>query len=300
LSCASRAFVPRACARRHVRTIRCRVSQIANKISSIVIWRTLAARDSPLRLPLLTRATGMKSETFMASRESLALRVQVAPAAASAGGVRRVPLLREVHPPRAAQVTPAGPIGGELKRAFDVAAAAAGLVVLSPLLLLVGLMIRLESPGPALFMQRRGGYRGRTFLIWKFRTMRSMDDGRFVAQAGADDPRVTPLGRLLRRTNIDELPQLVNVLKGEMSLVGPRPHAVTHDRIFAGIASDYLKRQCARPGISGLAQVSGCRGETRDVESVCERVKHDLDYVKSWSFWLDIKIIAKTIMTERR
>lgn len=242
---------------------------------------------------------GMKTDTFMTSMENLASRVQVTPSAVSAGGARRVLPLRDVHPPRAVHVTPRGPIGGAPKRMFDVAAAAAGLVALAPLLLLVGLLVRLESPGPALFIQRRGGYRGRTFLIWKFRTMRSMDDGHVVAQAGADDPRVTPLGRLLRRTNIDELPQLMNVLKGEMSLVGPRPHAVSHDRMFTTITGDYVQRQCARPGMSGLAQVSGSRGETRDVESVCERVKHDLDYVRNWSLWLDLKIIAKTLMARR-
>jgi lipopolysaccharide/colanic/teichoic acid biosynthesis glycosyltransferase len=239
----------------------------------------------------------MKSDTFKASRELPALRaVTVAPA----GGVRWVPPLRDVHPQRTVHSGYGGPTGGASKRALDCGAAAAGLIVLTPLLLLIGLIVRLESRGPALFLQRRGGYRGRTFLIWKFRTMRSMDDGRVVAQVGEDDPRVTYFGRFLRRTSLDELPQLVNVLKGEMSLVGPRPHAVTHDQMFAAMASNYVERQHARPGMSGLAQISGSRGETRDPESVRQRVKYDLEYIANWSLWLDLKIIAKTIARARR
>ncbi|HWA23441.1 MAG TPA: sugar transferase [Caulobacterales bacterium] len=239
----------------------------------------------------------MKSDTFKASREAPALRAVIV---APAGGVRWVPPLRDVHPLRTVLSGYGGPTGGASKRALDCAAAAAGLIVLTPLLLLIGLIVRLESRGPALFLQRRGGYRGRTFLIWKFRTMRSMDDGRVVAQVGEGDPRVTYFGRFLRRTSLDELPQLINVLKGEMSLVGPRPHAITHDRMFAAMVDNYVERQSARPGMSGLAQVSGSRGETRDLESVRERIKFDLDYIANWSLWLDLKIIAKTIAWTRR
>jgi lipopolysaccharide/colanic/teichoic acid biosynthesis glycosyltransferase len=188
------------------------------------------------------------------------------------------------------------PVGGGLKRAFDIVAASGALIVLSPFLLLIALAIMLESPGPALFLQRRGGVFGRPFLIYKFRTMTASDDGRVVAQAAQDDPRLTRLGAILRELCIDELPQLINVVRGEMSLVGPRPHAVAHDQVFAHIDARYSRRNRARPGITGLAQVSGCRGRTEDAASVRARTGYDVAYVEKWSLWLDLKIIFKTVL----
>lgn len=207
-----------------------------------------------------------------------------------------VPPLHALHPPRRVRVRRVRPIGGAEKRAFDLFAAGAALIVLSPFLLLVALAIVLESPGPALFLQRRGGVFGRPFLIYKFRTMRTADDGRVVDQAERHDPRVTPLGAILRELCIDELPQLINVVRGEMSLIGPRPHAVAHDQAFARIDARYSRRQRARPGITGLAQVSGCRGRTEDAASVRRRTGYDVEYVERWSFWLDVTILLKTVL----
>jgi len=187
-------------------------------------------------------------------------------------------------------------VGGALKRCLDLVAASAALIVLSPFLLLVALAIVLESPGPALFLQRRGGVFGRPFLIYKFRTMTTADDGQFVSQAVDNDPRVTRLGAILRELCIDELPQLINVVRGEMSLVGPRPHAVAHDAAFSRIDGRYPRRTRARPGLTGLAQVSGCRGLTADAASVRARTGYDVAYVENWSIWLDLRIIFRTAL----
>lgn len=209
---------------------------------------------------------------------------------------RRAPLPLHDKYPRRARRRRLKPVGGSAKRIFDIVGAGAALLMLSPLLLLVSAAIVLESPGSALFLQRRGGVFGRPFLIYKFRTMRTADDGRVVSQARRHDPRVTRLGAVLRELCIDELPQLINVLRGEMSLVGPRPHAVAHDEEFSRIDSRYPRRQRARPGITGLAQVSGCRGLTADAASVRARTGYDIAYVERWSLWLDLKILFKTVL----
>lgn len=186
------------------------------------------------------------------------------------------------------------PLGGVPKRLFDLVVAGAALVLLSPLLLLVAGLIRLDSPGPALYRQHRTGFRGRTFMILKFRTMRTMEDGRACDQAQPDDARVTRLGRVLRRTSIDELPQLVNVIRGHMSLVGPRPHAVKHDHEFYYVDARYPRRFMARPGITGAAQIAGARGVTDTSAKVAERLRLDLNYIDDWSFWRDIAILLAT------
>ena len=204
--------------------------------------------------------------------------------------------LHAVHPPKGRKRRRLRPVGGRLKRAFDFVVGGGALVVLAPFLLLVGLAIMLESRGPAFFLQRRGGVFGRPFLIYKFRTMRTADDGRVVSQAVQDDPRLTRLGAILRELCIDELPQLINVVRGEMSLVGPRPHAVAHDEAFRRIDPRYPRRHRARPGITGLAQVSGCRGLTADAASVRARTGYDVAYVDKWSIWLDLKIIFRTVL----
>lgn len=206
------------------------------------------------------------------------------------------PPIHALHPPRRMTIRRRRPVGGASKRAFDVVVAGTALLVLSPFLLLVAFAIMLESPGPALFLQRRGGVFGRPFLIYKFRTMRSADDGRVVSQAVQNDPRITRLGAILRELCIDELPQLINVVRGEMSLVGPRPHAVAHDEMFRRIDARYPRRNRARPGITGLAQVSGCRGLTEDAASVRARTSYDIEYVQTWSFGRDLKIIFETVL----
>lgn len=180
------------------------------------------------------------------------------------------------------------------KRLFDVCAAAGILLLFTPLLLLTAIVIKLDSAGPVLFRQRRKGFDGRSFVILKFRTMSVAEDGDAIDQARRNDRRVTRLGRILRRRSIDELPQLVNVLRGEMSLVGPRPHALAHDNKYSKLISSYAFRHHVKPGITGLAQVHGLRGETPRIEDMERRVERDLAYINSWSVMLDLRIIFRT------
>jgi undecaprenyl-phosphate galactose phosphotransferase/putative colanic acid biosynthesis UDP-glucose lipid carrier transferase len=180
------------------------------------------------------------------------------------------------------------------KRALDLVLAAGGLVALLPLLALVSIATKLSSPGPVIFRQRRYGFNRREFTIYKFRTMKVQEDGSSIRQACRNDVRVTRLGRVLRATSIDELPQLVNVLRGDMSLVGPRPHACAHDNEYAQLIGNYAFRHHIKPGITGWAQVNGFRGETARLNLMKRRVDLDLWYINNWSFWLDLKIIART------
>lgn len=181
-----------------------------------------------------------------------------------------------------------------LKRLEDIVIGGALFLVTLPLYPLIALAIRLDSPGPVLFRQNRGGRHQMPIEVLKFRTMTVGPAGDETKQATEDDPRVTRVGSFLRRTSLDELPQLINVLKGEMSLVGPRPHLIAHDEKFAEIVETYPSRHQVKPGLTGLAQVNGFRGETRTKDCVEGRVAADLDYVRNWSLWLDLKIIART------
>jgi len=181
-----------------------------------------------------------------------------------------------------------------LKRAMDVTIGAAALVVLSPLLLLCAGLIKLDSRGPIIFRQRRAGFDTREFVIFKFRTMTVMEDDGPIAQTRRDDARVTRVGRFLRRASIDELPQLINVVRGEMSLVGPRPHALAHDDQYKACIDNYALRHHVKPGLTGAAQVAGLRGETRSLELMERRVERDLWYINNWSLALDLKIMAQT------
>ena len=185
------------------------------------------------------------------------------------------------------------------KRALDVALASIALVSLSPVLLAVALAIKLDSRGPVFFVQRRYGFNQEPFRIFKFRSMRTMEDGRGVRQATAGDSRITKMGAFIRKTNIDELPQLLNVLRGEMSLVGPRPHALAHDQAFEREVARYARRHNVRPGITGWAQVNGWRGETDTPEKVVGRVEHDLYYIDNWSLLLDINILIRTVVSRK-
>jgi putative colanic acid biosynthesis UDP-glucose lipid carrier transferase len=190
--------------------------------------------------------------------------------------------------------TPFYGYGGLVKRITDVLFALAILAVAAPLMLLVALAIRLSSPGPVLFKQRRYGLDGHEILVYKFRTMTVLEDGNRVNQATRSDARVTPIGRFLRRYSLDELPQLFNVLQGTMSLVGPRPHAIAHNEEYRQLIKGYMVRHKAPPGITGLAQINGCRGETARVEDMQARVNYDLEYLRRWSPLLDLKILALT------
>ena len=187
-----------------------------------------------------------------------------------------------------------------VKRMMDIVLASLALIFFLPIMTLTAIAIKLDSPGPVIFRQRRNGFNGRQFVILKFRTMMVHENGSAVVQATRDDPRVTSIGRLLRSASIDELPQLLNVLKGDMSLIGPRPHALVHDSYFENILSDYAFRHHVKPGITGWAQCNGARGATPSIEHISERVKLDLWYINNWSLWLDIKILIKTVFAVLR
>jgi putative colanic acid biosynthesis UDP-glucose lipid carrier transferase len=183
-----------------------------------------------------------------------------------------------------------------LKLAEDYFFASLLLVLLSPLMLLIAIAIKVDSPGPVLYRQLRGGFNRRIFEMRKFRTMYYSSEplaGR-TEQAVPGDRRITRVGRWLRRTSLDELPQLFNVFRGEMSIVGPRPHAVDHDDAFGALVPHYVSRLRVKPGITGWAQVNGFRGVTDTTDKIKARVEHDLHYIDHWSLWLDIKIIAMT------
>lgn len=194
---------------------------------------------------------------------------------------------------------PLGPFEAMSKRAFDVAASSVALVLLSPLLLLIAAVIKLDSEGPVFFRQRRRGYNLVEFGIWKFRTMTTLDDGAVVKQATTNDARVTRIGRWLRKYSLDELPQLFNVLKGEMSLVGPRPHAIAHDEFFEARIARYPRRLNMKPGITGWAQVNGFRGATETDEKMSNRLEHDLFYIDNWSIGFDIYIVLLTVFSRK-
>lgn len=183
-----------------------------------------------------------------------------------------------------------------LKRVEDILAGALILLIIAIPLAIIALLVKLTSPGPVLFRQRRYGLNGKEIRILKFRSMTVCEDGASIAQAQKNDPRVTALGRVLRRTSLDELPQFLQVLTGEMSIVGPRPHAVAHNEQYRALIPNYMLRHKVKPGITGWAQVNGWRGETPQVSSMKSRVEHDLEYINNWSFFWDLKIILLTVL----
>ena len=182
-----------------------------------------------------------------------------------------------------------------LKRFEDIFLGSLILLLISPLMLLIAVAVKLTSPGSVIFKQRRYGLNGQVIEVWKFRSMSVQEDGAHVPQAKRNDPRITPLGAFLRKTSLDELPQFINVLQGRMSIVGPRPHAVAHNEEYRKLIHGYMLRHKVKPGITGLAQVKGWRGETDTMEKMEMRVKYDLEYFNNWSLWLDLKIIVLTI-----
>jgi putative colanic acid biosynthesis UDP-glucose lipid carrier transferase len=190
--------------------------------------------------------------------------------------------------------TPFAGYRGAVKRSMDVVVAAGALVLLAPLLMAIAVAVKLSSPGPAIFRQRRYGLDGREIVVYKFRTMTVTEDGAQIRQATKDDARVTRIGKVLRRYSLDELPQLINVLQGRMSLIGPRPHAVAHNEEYRKLIKGYMIRHKVLPGITGLAQVNGCRGETTSLEDMQQRIKFDLEYLRRWSIGLDVQILLKT------
>lgn len=192
--------------------------------------------------------------------------------------------------------TPFYGMRGLSKRLFDIVASIFILLLTSPLFVLIALLVKLTSKGPAIFKQRRYGLDGEEITVYKFRTMHVAEDGDVVQQATKNDSRTTPFGRLLRKSSLDELPQLINVIQGRMSLVGPRPHAVAHNEMYRKLIKGYMVRHKVLPGITGLAQVNGLRGETKNIEQMEARVRYDLEYLRKWSIWLDIKIMGATVL----
>lgn len=189
----------------------------------------------------------------------------------------------------------ANPLNAAVKRSFDIIASLLFLVTLYPIIwCFVAIGTTLSSPGPILFKQKRTGYKGRPFTMYKFRSMRVNADADKL-QATADDPRKTKFGDFLRRTSIDELPQFINVLKGDMSLIGPRPHMELHTEMYTKLVDEYLVRHMVKPGLTGWAQVNGCRGETKTTEAMADRVRYDIWYIEHWSLTLDIKIFLMTV-----
>ena len=191
--------------------------------------------------------------------------------------------------------TPFRGFNGAVKRMSDVILSLAILILISPLMALIALAVKLESPGPFIFKQRRYGLDGEQIMVYKFRSMAVLEDGEFIRQAQKNDTRITRLGRFLRRTSLDELPQFINVIQGRMSIVGPRPHAVSHNELYRTLIKGYMVRHKVKPGITGWAQVNGLRGETDTLEKMQSRIDFDLDYLRNWSLKLDLLIIFKTV-----
>ena len=182
-----------------------------------------------------------------------------------------------------------------LKRAMDIVVAGGALLFFAPLLALVAVLIKLESRGPVLFRQTRGGLNGQAFTIFKFRSMRCEENDAKIVQAKRDDDRITTVGRIIRKTSIDELPQLLNVLKGDMSIVGPRPHALAHDEHYGALIANYHLRFRTRPGLTGLAQIKGLRGGTSVTEAMAARIDADNEYIERWTIGGDVKILLMTV-----
>ncbi len=191
-------------------------------------------------------------------------------------------------------------VNGLCKQIFDFVVAALIVVMIAPLLVVIAIAVKVTSPGPVLFRQHRYGLDGERILVYKFRSMSVCENGDTVTQASANDVRVTPLGAFLRRTSLDELPQFINVLQGRMSVVGPRPHAVAHNETYRKLIKGYMVRHKVRPGITGWAQVNGCRGETETLDKMKRRVDYDLEYLRKWSFLMDVRIILRTIGLMRK
>jgi putative colanic acid biosynthesis UDP-glucose lipid carrier transferase len=192
--------------------------------------------------------------------------------------------------------TPFSGYHGVIKRMTDMVFALPILLFALPVMAVIALLVKITSPGPVIFKQRRYGLDGQDILVYKFRSMYVTEDGHRVQQATKDDSRITGIGRFLRKTSLDELPQLINVLQGTMSLVGPRPHAVAHNEMYRRLIKGYMLRHKVLPGITGLAQINGCRGETTELEQMQARVNYDLDYLRQWTPWLDLRILFRTVL----
>ena len=250
-------------------------------------------RDLDLVIIAFGYAPGDKIEAVLAALRTLPVEVRLYLDLGGQTTIRGISSLNGLHRLEI-QRRPISEWNVVLKAAEDYLVAGIAVVLLSPLLLLIAVAIRLDSKGPVLFRQRRHGFNHRVFSVWKFRTMNVMEDGEDMVQAVAGDHRVTRVGRILRRTSLDELPQIFNVLKGEMSVVGPRPHPLALNNRYQELMASYSSRHKVKPGITGWAQINGLRGATADPALMNRRVELDLEYIENWSIWADLKIIAAT------
>lgn len=192
--------------------------------------------------------------------------------------------------------TPFNGIDGWLKRIEDIVLGSIALLITSIPMAIIAIVIKMTSTGPVIFQQRRYGINGQEIQMWKFRTMTVCEDGPTIIQASSSDSRITPFGKFLRRTSLDELPQFINVLQGRMSLIGPRPHAIAHNEQYRHLIKGYMLRHKVKPGITGWAQINGYRGETDTLDKMERRIEHDLDYIRNWSLLLDLKILILTLI----
>jgi Undecaprenyl-phosphate glucose phosphotransferase len=275
----------------------------SDSVQALPDVRQLVSECRPLRaddIVILTSEPDVPSALALASALSdLPVDVHVVPAGSiDLMAVSRITQFGDMMTMRIFQ-SPLTPFNRAIKRAFDVAAAIAGLILASPVFIIAPLAIKLDSRGPVFFRQTRHGYNNEPIRVLKFRSMTVMEEGDNFRQVTRHDPRVTRLGRLLRHTNIDELPQLFNVLAGDMSLVGPRPHPTALNEAFAELISSFYRRHNVKPGITGWAQVNGYRGDTDSLEKMQRRLEHDLHYIDNWSLLLDLKIMVMTLFSRK-
>lgn len=288
-------FSPRSCARHdaapgtpsYVVKARAAIEDLARRTSVDEIILAVPYADAPYVQRLIDELAIVPATVHLAPDVNAPWTYQL-----PAAHVGTLPTLRLLRGPMALR-------DRIVKRCFDLAVGAVLLMIALPLFLALAIAIKLDSKGPVFFRQRRHGFNQDEFRIFKFRTMTTLDDGPNITQATRDDRRVTRIGRYLRRTNLDELPQLFNVLLGHMSLVGPRPHAVAHNGEFEEKIRLYAKRHNVKPGITGWSQVNGLRGETDTLEKMQHRVQHDIYYIDNWSLWFDIYIMISTIFSSR-
>jgi len=248
-----------------------------------LIYITLPMVSQPRILNLLDELRDTTASIYFAPDIFLSDLIQ-----ARMDAVGEIPLLAVCE-------TPFYGVNGLIKRTSDIILASTILLLIAPLMAVIAIGVKWSSPGPIMFKQRRYGVDGREIVIYKFRTMTVLEDGKEIKQAVHADPRVTPLGAFLRRYSLDELPQFINVLQGRMSVVGPRPHAVAHNEMYRKLIKGYMIRHKIKPGITGWAQVNGLRGETETLDKMAMRIEYDLAYLRNWSLRLDLEIVVKTV-----
>lgn len=246
------------------------------------VYLALPVSDSSMMLQVIEALLNTTATLFLSHEDESLMNLRL-----SGRSLGKLPLLALTR-------SPFHGLAGVAKRAEDLVLSSLIILVVAPLMLLIAVGIKLSSRGPVLFKQQRHGLDGRPIEVWKFRTMNVCEDGNDIRQATRNDPRVYPFGAFLRKTSLDELPQFFNVLRGEMSIVGPRPHALIHNEMYRKDIPGYMLRHKVKPGITGLAQINGCRGETPNRQRMEERIRLDLEYITNWTIWLDLKIILLT------